>query len=403
MTRERTAPADQSSSPLGAGDFSLLLGGPLYQLLLRLRMVRPPLQLLRRRLVLIPALAWMPLLLLTLVAGTFGGGVEVPFALDIETHTRFLLALPLMLVAEVLVHQRLRETVQQFVNRHVVPLGSQAAFDAAIGSALRLRNSMWVEASLLLIAFVIVPRAWDSGLALPVTTWYAEPTDAGFKTSTAGAWLVHLSLPLFQFLLLRWYFRLFVWWRFLWRVSRLPLQCQAAHPDRSGGLGFLGEGTVAFAPLLCAQSAVVSAFIADRVVHVGSAARDFLPEMVLIVFGLVAAVALPLLFFTPLLLRERTTALHRYGDLASRYVRLFEARWLQSRVIHEDALLGTPDVQSLADLDGSFDVVRQMRPFPVSPRALTQLAAIAALPFVPLVFTELSFRDLLNRAFGMLL
>jgi hypothetical protein len=33
-----------------------------------------------------------------------------------------------------------------------------------------------------------------------------------------------------QFLLLRWYVRFFIWYRFLWRVSRLNLHLVPIHP-----------------------------------------------------------------------------------------------------------------------------------------------------------------------------
>ena len=62
-----------------------------------------------------------------------------------------------------------------------------------------------------------------------------------------------MSLPLFQFLLVRWYFRLFIWGRFLWQVSRIQLALIPSHPDRCAGLGFLSTIHETFAPVLIAQ------------------------------------------------------------------------------------------------------------------------------------------------------
>lgn len=93
-------------------DFSLVLGGPLYQFFLRSRLVKPPIDFLNRRILFFVAITWLPLLLLTLLAGKVVGGVKVPFLLDLDTHARFLISVPLLLLAEKIVHSRMRITVQ---------------------------------------------------------------------------------------------------------------------------------------------------------------------------------------------------------------------------------------------------------------------------------------------------
>mgnify|MGYP003694419855 CR=1 FL=1 len=82
----------------------------------------------------------------------WGDAVRVPFLVDIEVHARFLLALPLLIMAELVVHQRMRPVARQFLERGLIPERSRARFDAAVASAVRLRNS--VAAEVLLIAFV---------------------------------------------------------------------------------------------------------------------------------------------------------------------------------------------------------------------------------------------------------
>jgi hypothetical protein len=57
-------------------DFSLILGGPLYQLFLRLRMAKPPLDLLTRRMIIMPLIAWLPLLLMSAQGGQAIGGAS---------------------------------------------------------------------------------------------------------------------------------------------------------------------------------------------------------------------------------------------------------------------------------------------------------------------------------------
>ena len=69
----------------------------------------------------------------------------------------------------------------------------------------------------------------------------------------AGYWFAFACVPIFQFVWLRWYIRILIWFWFMFRVSHIRLQLLAAHPDRAGGLGFLGKSSYAFAPLLFAQ------------------------------------------------------------------------------------------------------------------------------------------------------
>ena len=247
-------------------DFSLVLGGPLFQLLRRSHLSGNALELMQQRILVISLLAWLPLLVLSALEGhALGGNVAVPFLLDVDVHIRFLVALPLLIVAELVVHQRMRFVVRQFLERNLIPQSALPRFEAAIASAFRLRNSVLAE--VLLIAFVYVVGVliiWRQYVALAAATWYAAPAVEGSKLWFAGMWYGYLSLPLFQFLLLRWYFRLFIWTRFLWQVSRIELSLVPTHPDRAGGLGFLSNTVYAFTPLAVAHGALLAGLIANR-------------------------------------------------------------------------------------------------------------------------------------------
>src|SRR3954471_8086889 len=128
------------------GDFSLVLGGPLFQFLRRTRLTGDALQLLHRRIAVLTLLAWVPLLVLSVAEGhAWGGKVALPFLYDAEIHARLLLALPLLVGAERIVHERMRPVVRQFRERELIPDTSRAAFEGAIVSAMRLRNSITAE------------------------------------------------------------------------------------------------------------------------------------------------------------------------------------------------------------------------------------------------------------------
>src|SRR5438270_914491 len=128
----------RDDAPLGTpshGDryaFSLVLGGPLYQLYRRTRIAGDALELLHRRVIAIALLAWLPLFALSLVEGHAWHGVDVPFLLDVEVHARLLVALPLLIVAELVIHRRMPGVVRQFVDRGIIGEGVREKFEAAI-------------------------------------------------------------------------------------------------------------------------------------------------------------------------------------------------------------------------------------------------------------------------------
>jgi hypothetical protein len=391
--------AEGAKPPPDAYDFSLVLGGPLFQLIGRAHLSGDALELLRRRVAVISLFAWLPLLILSLLGGhAWGDAVKVPFLVDIEVHARFLLALPLLIVAELIVHQRMRPVARQFLERGLIPDRARAGFELAIASAVRLRNSVVAEVLLLaFVYFVGVLYVWPRYIALNVATWYAVPTGAGRQLSLAGWWFMYVSLPLFQFILFRWYFRLFVWMRFLWQVTRSDLSLVPTHPDRAGGLGFLSLTVVAFAPLLLAHGVLLAGMIAHRIFFHAARLPDFKVEIVVLVAFLLMIVLGPLLLFTPHLGSARRTGLREYGTLAQRYVREFDDKWLRGGAPADEPLVGSADIQSLADLGNSFEVVRSMRVVPFTRDTVLQLAVITLLPVLPLLLTMVSLEELLQQ------
>ena len=175
-------------------EFSLVLGGPLYQLLLRSRLIEPPFGNLGSRIGVISALAWLPLVPLTILGGRFAAGVNVPFLYDFEVHARLLFSLPLMILAEMVVYIRTRAITTQFVERQIITDNVRPAFNMVISSAMRLRNSLAAEIALLLFAVLVGPHIWRSGLALHSDTWYATITSSSLNHPPAGLWYGFVSV-----------------------------------------------------------------------------------------------------------------------------------------------------------------------------------------------------------------
>ena len=397
-------PTERAHSPRSDVDFSIVLGGPLFQLLRRAHLSDDALGLVRLRILGISLLAWLPLLVLCAVEGhLWGGSVAIPFLKDVEVHARFLLVVPLLIIAEFAVHRRIRPLPQQFLDRNLIPDSALPRFDAAIASALRLRNSTLAE--VLLLAFVYgvgVLILWRQYVVLDASTWYSTPSAEGPEPSWAGLWYGCVSMPVFQFLLCRWYFRLFIWARFLWQVARLELRLVPIHPDRVGGLSFLSESAIAFSVLAVAHGAMVAGPLAGRIFFLGAKLTQFKGEIAFLVIAMLCLALGPLLVFAPRLLEAKWKGSLDYGTLAGRYVREFDAKWLRRPTPANQALLGSADIQSLADLGNSYQVVRTMRFAPISNLAILGVAAATLLPIAPLLLTVMPLEELLQTLSAIL-
>jgi hypothetical protein len=386
-------------SPLeGPHDFSLVLGGPIFQLFRKAHLEGDHLELVQRRLVLITLVAWLPLLLLATL-GSWGGNVSrLSFLHDVEVHVRFLVALPVLIAAELIVHSRIRPVVHRFVDCRIVLPQDLPRFDKAIESAIRLRNSIPVELGLLLIVYTFGLWLWHSRAAIVAPTWYALP-GGRWHLTPAGFWYVFVSIPILQFILLRWYLRFFIWFRFLWRVSRINLNLIPTHPDRSAGLAFLGRSAYAFGPILFAQGAMLAGLVASRVLYRGESLLSFKFEIGGFVVFFVMAILGPLLMFTPQIANAKRKGLTDYGLLAQRYVESFQQKWVLGDRPASEELLGAADIQSLADLSNSYALVRDMRSIPFGLQDVSRLAAATAAPLVPLLLTIFSPEELIMRIF----
>jgi hypothetical protein len=166
-------------------------------------------------------------------------------------------------------------------------------------------------------------------------------------------------------------------------VSRLPLRLNPLHPDRTGGLGFLGNSVRAFQPVLGAHTVVLAGLIASRIWYEGMKLPAFQIEIAGAVVLLMAIVLAPLTFFVLKLARAKREGTRQYGLLATRYVDEFREKWMRARRLEGEPLVGSADIQSLADLANAHDVVREMRVLPFDRQTVVTLPIVVALPYLP--------------------
>jgi hypothetical protein len=325
-------------------------GGLLYRFWRRMSLSGVELQFVHRRVIVAVLLAWVPLLLLSIVEGkAWGGSGGVTFLQDFETHVRLLLAVPLLILAEVRVHRVLPQTVQLFDERGLIPEAARSQFDAAIASAIRLRDSVAPE--LLLIVFVYgvgLPFIWRDQVALGVTSWYATVEGGRLQSSLAGWWLALVSMPVFGFLALRWLFRFFIWARFLWHVSRIELNLEPTHPDGTAGLHFLVRTGRAYNLVVLALGMVLAGMMANRIFYEGAKLLDFKVEIVGTVGLMLLVVLGPLLAFEPHLRVARRKGMEEYGGLGQQYAREFSRKWIRGDARVASAALARTSIQPTA-------------------------------------------------------
>ena len=164
-----------------APEFSMVLGGPLYQLFRRLRIVREPLDLLTRRIVCHFPAGVAPAARADARQRPGVGRGEGPVPARHRRPRPLPVSLPLLIVAEWVVHMRFRPLVGQFLARDLIAPEDRPRFDQIIASSFRLRNSVLAEVILLVLVFTGGQLLWRTQGTLHTATWYADNGPDGLR------------------------------------------------------------------------------------------------------------------------------------------------------------------------------------------------------------------------------
>ena len=402
--RQRLSRRLKSCIPGGAVEFTvppyirpflLMEGGPFYKLQKRVKLIRANAPLVRRRALAAALLTFFPLLILSMVQGRGFLHVQVPFVRDFSAYSRFLLAIPLLILAENILGPRIAIAASCFVQAGIVLPKDYERFADITNRGLKSRDSVLAESLLAILAYVLSIVGLKQ-TAIHASTWYVTRTSTGASLTWAGIWLIGFCAPLFQFLVYRWLWRLFLWFQFLHRVNQLDLQVFPTHPDQAGGLGFIGETQRFFGVILFSLSIGIVGAVANDVVYDKVPLQNFTAAIVSYVIFAVLIIVVPLVVFAKRLLRTKYIGLHQYGTLATAYTGLFHKKWIRNDNPDDEPLLGTADIQSLADLGNSYSMVEKMKPLPIDLLTLLHLVVAGLLPMVPLLLAVMPLKDLLK-------
>jgi hypothetical protein len=324
-----------------------------------------------------------------------GKTVAIPFLYDVAAYARFLIAVPILVIAEAVIGAHLSEVASHFISSGLVSKKEYPSFNAAANDCIKQRDSAANEGIVLLISYAsAVIFMW--ALAPRLATWRLVPSESSYNFTLAGWWYALVSIPIFQFLMFRWLFRLLIWSKFLWRMSELNLRLMPTNPDKAGGLGFVGEGQEHFAIIAFALGTVLAGIFANDLIFGGVPIQRF--KTPVIVLGVLAILIFegPLLFFAPRMMIVRRKGLLEYGKLSIDYTTEFHEKWIDGERPLDEPLVGNADIQSLADLGNSFEMIERMRFTPFDLRDILWLAFLFIAPMLPLLVSVLPLSEVIE-------
>ena len=306
---------------------------------------------------------------------------------------RFLFVLPVLELAEAIVAMSLPVQVYHFVEAEIIPSHERSRFETYLRDVIRIRSSARSEWFIAVLAFVLAVL-----FRLVLFKDVSSSWEYDGSTTPAGWYYALVSLPILYFFLFRWLWIFFLWGWFLFLVSRLDLQLTPTHPDHAGGLGFLGWGLACFSTVVMAISAMFSSAIFYQILHNNESIESLKYHIILFVIIALIVLHAPLLVFVSRLSRCRFRGLLQFSSLVLRYDRAFEEKWIEKRFGEPaEPLLGSPDIQSLADIATSYEHVNDMRLIPFDMKGFLVLVAAAVLPLVPLIGTAVPLDEILSK------
>lgn len=380
-------------------------GSPLLRWERSLGLVQPGPPPFARRALLAVLIAWLPLAIMATARLLISADASAKaFFSDFAVHARFLVAVPALILAESECIPLLGRIVNHFAETGLIVESDTARFQVAVSSTRRLLDSTVGNVVTLALTYlaVAVMAAYFSTDAWPA--WHLRESSGVSRLSPAGWWHALVSLPLLLLIFFGWLWRLILWTRFLFLMSRLNLHLVPSHPDRVGGLKFVTSSLRGFRLISFALGAIVAGSIATRQVHQGADPRDFKNLLIGLLILLPILFAGPLTIFFKKLRETKRLGIFAYGALARTVGTQFEERWTRHKGSADESSLQVQDFSATTDLYAVAENVYEMREVPFTLRDLIGPVGIAAmLPFLPVVLLamplEMIIRGLVKLLF----
>ncbi|WP_228779207.1 hypothetical protein [Methylobacter sp. BlB1] len=351
-----------------------------------------------RRAVFFALLTWLPIVIWAIATGRIlPGTVDEPLLRHFGVHVRFLLAVPLFILGEGMIHQLSTTLTPYFLTSGLVQSTQAQDFVSIIRSIARLRDRTlpWVLIIALIIAWTVLePMTARSDLDHEVN--WASNGGAG-RLGFGGWWFMYVSRPIFVAFLAAWIWRLILIFILLKRIARLDLAIVPTHPDGAGGLGFLKRLPKAFSLFVFAVSAVLASRLAHNVLYHGVDVQSLRLMLIVFLIVLVGICLAPLMTFVVPLATAKRRALLDYGALVGEHGRLVRQRWILGKTEVDDSLLHAEELGPVADTLTLYEAVRKMSIMPIDRSSLLAIVIPALIPIAALFSLQIPIKDILIK------
>lgn len=356
-----------------------------------------------KKVIFFSALTWLPLFIITLIQNNaINPDITMPFLKDYESYGRFLISIPAIFIAEKFINLQTSGSLVHFVESGIISENNVGEYELLLNKYRKLSDSKSLQVVIFIISTLnifLVKTFWGS--LMDFTSWKYDAVNDSI--TAAGYWYMIISLPVLKYLIFRLFCRFLLWSWFLWKISNMNLNLIAIDPDRSGGLGFLGIVQSSFGFLGFAQAAIASSEVANQVIYSGVPIEDY--RFSLLVIPIVVIVYLsPLFYFSRKLGKLKLDGIMIYSTLTHKYSKLFEDKWIRGNNINDnESILGSGDIQSLADIGATYEVVENIRVFPINLNIFLFMLIMVTIPFIPLLFLKFNIKQILEGLAGFLL
>ena len=382
--------------------FSISEGGPVHSALVKMRLHKNQ----KKIMLVFLCITWLPLVIITAIEGTLYSGVQLPFLKDIAMQMRLLVALPVLLLIRFIIDGKVIDLEKYFFNTLMSDNEQRLILFKIFTRTRKLANSILAEIIMLLMVIAttisFVKTGVFSGIQSGTESWMGIASEGTLTLSAAGKWVVFISIPVFQFLFLRWIWRYIVWVLHLSSISKARLNLQPTHPDRAGGLGIIVHTQKYFSLVFVSLSTVISGEMCAQLIRNPDSFSIVRGEVIGYIIICLFLLLLPMVFFTGKLMKTKHEGLLEHSNLGVLMSSKFDEEWINDKAIEKRVAERSVDTSMLHDYSGVYKSLEELRPVPITYKDVISMAAILFIPYIPLLFIHFSVGELLQKLVGLL-
>lgn len=351
------------------------------------------------RLSVLVLLTWLPLLIFSLIEGSiYHLDPKQSFLNDYGVHLRFLIAMPLLLLSCMKSGVRIRKVLQHFIDADIIGQSDRARFELEINQTMKLRDSRVAKVLLLVFIYLFTIFYFQAFSSLNVETWRTMFVRGSLEPTRAGWWFMLISQPLYFYALFYFLYRVVLWGRLLFKISRMKLRLTPIHGDGVAGLGFLERSVGIFVLPVFAISTSLAGGMINLVLYENFQLSQLKMILMLLVGFYMLIFLGPLCFFSDPLKRAKQKAIMQYGVMVGRMNHEFE----------QSELMKSPHVylegyETVDASNSTVERIHEMRVFPVKFILLLPIILAMLIPFLPVVALEVPWSVILERVAKLLL